>query len=67
MDTFTAINICEGVESGASEEDVINAWQHLIDTGVCWSLQGYFGRTANRLIELGFCHANKHIEKESQP
>ena len=37
----------------AKEE--IDAWQHLIDTGVCWRLQGWFGRTAQSLIESGMC------------
>ena len=50
-----AIDICEGlVESTQSEER--EAWQYLINTGVCWELQGWFGRTAARLIEDGVCH-----------
>lgn len=40
-----------------TEDVVISAWQHLIDTGLAWSLQGSFGRTAHRLIEAGICHA----------
>ena len=36
---------------------VIEAWQHLIDTGLCWQLQGWFGRTARDLIDNGICHA----------
>ena len=36
-----------------TNEEVINAWQYLLDTGLCWQLQGTFGRTANRLIEEG--------------
>lgn len=56
MDTFTACMIVEGVEP-ATEEETINAWQHLINTGACWSLQGWYGRTAAALIENGVCHA----------
>ena len=56
MDSFTATMIAEGVEE-ASEEKQIEAWQHLIDTGLAWSLQGWFGRTAQTLIEQGVCHA----------
>jgi hypothetical protein len=55
MDNFTAIGIAEGFVEAESEEQVIEAWQHLIDTGMAWSLQGWFGRTASRLIEAGHC------------
>lgn len=56
MDVFTAIMIAEGVEEPDSAEQFIEAWQVLIDTGTCWSLQGRFGRTATQLIESGYCH-----------
>jgi hypothetical protein len=52
MDTFTACMIAEGVDE-ATEEQQIEAWQHLVDTGVVWSLQGWYGRTAKLLIEEG--------------
>jgi len=55
MDTFTATMIAEGVEEAESEEQFIEAWQMLIDTGLCWQLQGFFGRTATQLIEAGIC------------
>lgn len=59
MDNFTAVSIAEGFCGGenATEEEQIDAWQHLIDTGMCWTLQGWFGRTAAALIEQGVCHA----------
>ena len=50
-----AVMICEGVDD-ADEETAIAAWQLLIDTGTCWSLQGWFGRAAHSLIEQGICH-----------
>ena len=55
MDSFTAIGIAEGFVEAETEEQVIEAWQHLIDTGMAWSLQGWFGRTAMHLIEEGHC------------
>ena len=55
MDNFTAIGIAEGFVEAESEEQVIEAWQHLIDTGMAWQLQGWFGRTASQLIEDGHC------------
>lgn len=57
MDMFTATMIAEGVEGfeAESEEEYLEAWQLLIDTGTCWQLQGWFGRTARDLIEAGHC------------
>ena len=55
MDNFTAIGLAEGFIDADSEEQVIDAWQHLIDTGLAWTLQGWFGRTAMSLIEQGIC------------
>ena len=56
MDTFTATMICEGVFE-AEEDEVIQAWQHLINTGMAWQLQGWFGRTAVDLISRDICTA----------
>jgi hypothetical protein len=54
MNTFDAVMIAEGVHD-ADERTYVEAWQHLIDTEVCWNLQGWFGRQATRLIEEGIC------------
>ena len=55
MDSFTATGIAEGFIEADSEDQVIEAWQTLINTGLAWQLQGWFGRTAHRLIEDGIC------------
>jgi hypothetical protein len=55
MTDFDAVMIAEGAQEADSEEQLIEAWQHLIDTGLAWKLQGFFGRTASRLIEDGIC------------
>jgi hypothetical protein len=55
MDIFDATMIAEGVQDADSEEQLIEAWQLLINTGTCWQLQGWFGRTAAALIERGIC------------
>lgn len=55
MDTYTATGIAEGFIEADSNEQVIEAWQTLIDTGLAWQLQGWFGRQAQRLIEDGYC------------
>jgi len=44
--------IAEGTQP-ASEQEQIRAWQMLVDTGLCNSLQGWFGRTAEILIRKG--------------
>ena len=56
MDNLTAIYICEGSQD-ATEDEVVAAWQHLIDTGLAWQLQGFYGRMARELIEHGVCTA----------
>jgi len=56
MSTFDAAMIAEGVQE-ADQETVIEAWQTLIDTGLAWQLQGFFGRTAQNLIDAGICSA----------
>jgi len=54
MDLPLAIQICEQLVAAENEEET-EAWQYLIDTGMAWQLQGWFGRTAKRLIDEGYC------------
>jgi hypothetical protein len=53
MDNYTAVGIAEGFIEAETDKQVLQAWQHLVDTGLAWSLQGWFGRTARRLIDDG--------------
>jgi hypothetical protein len=56
LDTLAAIDIIEGIED-ASFEEQISAWQQLVNTGLVWQLQGWYGRTAKQLIEQGLIHS----------
>jgi len=55
MDIYTATMIAEGAQEAETEEEAVEAWQTLINTGLVWQLQGWFGRTAMSLIEEGIC------------
>jgi hypothetical protein len=52
-DLYRAAMIAEGAIPAESEEEYLGAWQTLVDTGLAWRLQGFFGRTARDLIEAG--------------
>lgn len=53
MTLSQAIDIAEAHVEAESAEQYFEAWQLLVDTGQAWKLQGWFGRTAMRLIEEG--------------
>ena len=57
MDIFTATGIAEGFIESENDEQVLEAWQHLHDTGTAYQLQGWFGRTAQSLIADGLISA----------
>jgi len=56
MTTMRAVDLIDGFEEGTTQ-DLIHAYQFLIDTGLVWSLQGRYGRQAKHLIEVGLCTA----------
>lgn len=63
MATAYAEGFCEG--EGATDEEQLEAWAYLIKTGHCWSLQGWFGRTASLLIEQGIITKEGEINYEN--
>ena len=57
---FSTVTFILDYEAGVlSEEEVIEGFQHLIDNGIVWSLQGSYGRTAATLIAAGHCRLRK--------
>lgn len=42
------------IEDGEQElDELVEAWQFLLDTGLVWKLQGWYGRTAALLVQQG--------------
>jgi hypothetical protein len=60
FDSYTAVGVAEGFVETSGDEETQGAWQYLVDTGLAWSLQGWFGRTATDLINQG------HIKRKGQ-
>lgn len=52
--SYYAAGYAEGFEEFSNPKDEIRAWSYLIGTKLAYSLQGWFGRTANSLIEKGY-------------
>ena len=50
-----AVGIADGYIPAETVAEELRAWQHLIDTGMCWQLHGWFREQANFLIEKKLC------------
>ena len=50
---YNATMIAEGAKEPTPTMSYVQAWQHLVDTGEVWKLQGWFGRAAFRMISQG--------------
>jgi len=53
MSDYKATGLAEGWIHTSDEDEIIEAWQHLHDTGLAYKLQGWFGRTAQELLKQG--------------
>jgi hypothetical protein len=54
-ENFDLVGAIMDFESGAmeTEKEVLDLFQHLVDTGMAWTLQGSYGRAAASLLEQG--------------
>jgi hypothetical protein len=51
-------------ESGEmTAEEMVYFFAELVKTGQAWTLQGHYGRTAHRLIEMGIIIENGDIDE----
>jgi hypothetical protein len=49
-------------ESGELDQDgVVELFQYLVDTGMAWTLQGSYGRTAANLLNAGVISAKNLV------
>jgi hypothetical protein len=63
--TYDACSVIEGfADFEPTQEDMLEAWALLIETGVCWNLQGFYGRGAASLIDRGIIFAEGKINWE---
>jgi hypothetical protein len=53
MTNYRAVALAEGFEEG-TEDEVQAAWQAIYDRGLYRSLQGFFGRNVQAMIESGY-------------
>jgi len=56
---FNIWDVEDPESAGMTKQDYIDMFQHLVDTGDAWRLQGFYGRTAQTLIDEGLVHYPK--------
>lgn len=55
-DLLQLVTVIEALEDSNFEES-LKAWQLLVDSGLVWKLEGWYGRTAKQLIAQGLITA----------
>jgi hypothetical protein len=56
---FNIWDVEDPESAGMTKQDYIDMFQHLVNTGDAWRLQGFYGRTAQTLIDEGLVHYPK--------
>lgn len=52
---FDTVGMIMDYEAGEMDlEQIVNFFSHLVKTGMAWTLQGHYGRTARTLIDNGY-------------
>lgn len=54
MNNLAAVEIIEGVVPADSDEQVFEAYQHIIDSGLIYHLQGSYQAAAAALAHCGY-------------
>jgi hypothetical protein len=49
-------------EGQLTEDQEIALFEHLVQTGTCWQLQGHYQRVATTLLEAGLIRSPVHTE-----
>ena len=49
-------------EGQLTEDEKIAFFEHLVQTGTCWQLQGHYQRVAATLLEAGLISSPVHTE-----
>ncbi len=62
--SYMATGIAEGFEEADDCYHYVAAWQYLVLSGLCWSLQGSFGRAAESMINQGILASRRDYEPE---
>ncbi len=64
IDFYMATGYAEGFEQVDHPFDIIRAWSYLVGTKLAYSLQGWFGRTAQGLIDARVMDVNGIVDWE---
>lgn len=60
MTNQDALSICDGSSKCMDYQKHIEAWQYLVDTGLVWKQDGWFGKCAQLMIKEG--HINPPLK-----